>query len=149
LRWPNLDGYSRQARDDFNNIGDVRNLLFLTIEERMMSRDMSGRFGPIYRSLIVAPGRRGPAGLTVYEFTPKSGYLNEVLVIARRSGKTPFVARCLSGPSADESLAPCERDIHFADNLSLTYRFPNALLADWQKIDTAIMVRANEMLKKP
>ena len=43
--------------------GNAATSLFLSIEERMMSRDMSGRFGPIYRSLIVTPGARGPAGL--------------------------------------------------------------------------------------
>jgi hypothetical protein len=147
LRWPQLDGYSSQARDDFNNAGNVRNILFLTIEERMMSRDMSGRFAPIYSSLIVTPGARGPGGLTVYDFSPKSGYLNEVLVAAKRPGKTPFVARCLSGQSAEESLAPCERDVHFADNLSLTYRFPRELLAKWQTLDAVVMARAYEMLK--
>ena len=37
------------------------------------------------------------------------------------------MARCLSGPSAEESLAPCERDIHVGDDLSLSYRFPTEL----------------------
>ena len=42
----------------------------------------------------------------LYGFTEKSGYLNEVLAVAERPGDTPFVARCLSGPSAEQSLAP-------------------------------------------
>ncbi len=147
LRWPKLDGYSQEARDDFNNAKGVRNILFLSFEERMMSRDMSGRFNPIYRSLIVTPGTPGPGGLTVYDFSTKSGYLNEVLVAANRTGKDPFVARCLSGQSAEELLAPCERDVDFADNLSLTYRFPRQLLVDWQTLDAMIVAKAYEMLK--
>ena len=89
LRWPQLDGYSDQTRDDFNNVGNRRNILFLGLEERVMSRDMSGRFAPIYRSLIVMPGRRGPGGLTIYEFSKKSGYLNEILAVAARGTNTP------------------------------------------------------------
>ena len=47
-----------------------------------------------------------------------------MLAVAERPGEDPFVARCLTGASAAESLAPCERDIQLGDDLSLTYRFP-------------------------
>jgi hypothetical protein len=147
LRWPQLDGYSDAARDDFNNARGFRNILFLGFEERMMSRDMSGRFEPIYSALVTRPGKKGPSGLTIYDFEKKSGYLNEVLAVAPRPGRDPFVARCLSGPSAGESLAPCERDVDIGDNLSLTYRFPRELLADWEKLDSAVVAKAEQMLK--
>jgi hypothetical protein len=147
LRWPALDGYSEAARADFNNSGDRRRILFLAFEERIMSRDMSGRYEPIYKSLIVQPGTPGPGDLTVYEFKDKSGYLNEQLVVAARPGKDPFVARCLTGPSAEESLAPCERDVQVGENLSLTYRFPAELLGEWRTLDEAVAVRTALMLK--
>ncbi|TPN29031.1 hypothetical protein FKO01_19900 [Mesorhizobium sp. B2-3-3] len=147
LRYPRMDGYSEAARDDFNHSGTNRNIIFLSFEPRMMSRDMSGRFAPIYSALIVKPGIPGPGGTTVYGFNEKSGYLNEVLVVGKREGKDPFVARCLSGPSAGESLAPCERDIHVGDDLSLTYRFPREFLGDWQTLDAAITAEAGRILK--
>jgi hypothetical protein len=147
LRYPQMDGYSEAARDDFNHTGATRNILFLSFEPQMMSREMSGRFAPIYSALITQPGIAGPGGTTVYGFNEKSGYLNEVLVVAKRPGKAPFVARCLSGPSADESLAPCERDIHVGEDLSLTYRFPKEFLGDWQALDAAIAVEAGRILK--
>lgn len=147
LRWPSLDGYSPEARDDFNNASGKRNILFLGFEARIMSRDMSGRFDPIYRSLIVWPGRQGPGNLTVYDFTRKSGYLNESLAVAARDGKDPFVARCLEGQAAEDSLAPCERDVDIGDDLSLTYRFPRELLADWRFLDAAVMAKAAEMVR--
>ncbi|TIR88603.1 hypothetical protein, partial [Mesorhizobium sp.] len=131
LRYPEMDGYSTAARGDFNHT-TTRKIIFLSFEPRMMSRDMSGRFAPIYSALIVKPGTPGPGGTTLYGFAEKSGYLNEVLAVADRPGKDPFVARCLSGPSAEESLAPCERDIQVGDDLSLTYRFPRELLGNWQ-----------------
>ncbi|WP_421913263.1 hypothetical protein [Mesorhizobium sp.] len=147
LRYPEMDGYSEAARDDFNHTGSAKKIIFLSFEQQMMSRDMSGRFAPIYSALIVQPGRPGPGGTTVYAFNEKSGYVNEVLVVGERPGKDPFVARCLGGPNADESLAPCERDIHVGDNLSLTYRFPKEFVGDWPTLDAAIVAETTRILK--
>jgi hypothetical protein len=147
LRYPQMDGYSEAASGDFNHTGTAKNIIFLSFEQQMMSRDMSGRFAPIYSALIVQPGIPGPGGTTVYSFNDKSGYLNEVLVVGKRQGKDPFVARCLSGPNAGESLAPCERDIHVGGDLSLTYRFPKEFLGDWQAMDAAIAAEAAHVLK--
>lgn len=147
LRYPEMDGYSAAARDDFNHTGSSKDIVFLSFEQQMMSRDMSGRFTPIYSALIAQPGIAGPGGTTLYRFTEKSGYLNELLAVAKRPGKDPFVARCLSGPTAEESLAPCERDIHVGDGLSLTYRFPREFLGDWQALDAAIAAQTAHALK--
>ncbi|MER8954075.1 hypothetical protein NKH98_15290 [Mesorhizobium sp. M0833] len=147
LRYPEMDGYSEAARNDFNHTGPSKDIVFLSFEPQMMSRDMSGRFAPIYSALIAKPGTPGPGSTTLYAFSEKSGYLNEVLAVADRPGKDPFVARCLSGPSADESLAPCERDILVGDNLSLTYRFPREFLGDWQALDAAILGEAARVLE--
>lgn len=146
FRYPEMDGYSAAARDDFNAVGGRRTIIFASFEDRMMSRDMSGRFEPIYKNLVVQPGRSGPGGTTLYDFTEKSGYMNEVLAVAARPGKEPFVARCLSGLAAAQSLAPCERDIHVGNGLSLTYRFPQALLADWQRLDAALATRSESVV---
>jgi hypothetical protein len=147
LRYPQMEGYSLAARGDFDRTGPGKNIIFLSFEEQLMSRDMSGRFAPIYSTLIVKPGTSGPAGLTSYEFSEKSGYLNETLAVAERPGATPFVARCLAGPGAAQSLAPCERDILVGERLSLTYRFPKELLADWKELDAAVAAKAATMLK--
>lgn len=148
FRWPQMDGYSRAASADFNHAGNTRNILFLSLEPQIMSRDMSGRFEPIYRSLIIDPATAGPNGIRFYGFSPKSGYLNETLAVAARSGDEPYVARCLSGDAADESLAACQRDIQLGDGLSLSYRFPKELLADWKALDAAVVARANAMLRR-
>lgn len=147
LHWPELDGYTNAARDDFNHARGARNILFLSFEERIMSRDMSGRLEPIYASMLVRPGTEGPGGTTLYAFDAKSGYLNEVLAVAPLPDGQAFVARCLVGESAAESLAPCERDIHVGDNLSLSYRFPRELLGDWRKLDKAVLSKAVSMLR--
>jgi len=147
MRWPDLNGYSDPARNDFNHSGGSKNILFLTFEEATMSRDMSGRFAPIYNEMIDKPGSPLSKEMTIYDFSKKSGYLDETLAVASRSGDTPFVARCLKGQPAAQSLAPCERDIQLGDGLSLTFRFPVALLQDWPKLEAAIRARAASMLK--
>jgi len=147
LRWPELDGYSDGARDDFNHARGTRRIVFLSFEERIMSRDMSGRLEPIYASMLVRPGEVGPRGTTLYRFDEKSGYLNEMLAVAAGADGSVFVARCLVGEGAAESLAPCERDIHLGDGLSLSYRFPRELLAEWEKLGRAIRATAEAMLK--
>lgn len=147
FRWPQMDGYSRAARGAFNHAEGSRTILFVSLEPRMMSRDMSGRFEPIYKALIAEPPTVGPAGISLYRFSEKSGYLNEELAVAPRDGADPYVARCLTGASAEESLAPCERDVDIGDDLSLSYRFPRELLGEWERLDAAVVARAAAMLK--
>lgn len=147
LRWPDLEGYTDEGREDFNNAGETRTILFLSFAEKMMSRDMSGRLEPIYRSLIEETGKPAPGGLTEYRFTERSGYLNEILVVGDRPAEGSFVARCLSGPSGADSLAPCERDVHLGEELALTYRFPRDLLSDWREMDAAVLAKAAGYLR--
>lgn len=147
LRWPQMDGYSHAARDAFNHTDDDRSILFVALEPRNMSRDMSGRYEPIYRKLIDKSGRPGPGGLRVHRFSADSGYVDEVLVVEDTTSAEPFVMRCLAGAAARESLAPCERDIHVANGLSLTYRIPARLAGEWQKIEVKLREAAASLVK--
>lgn len=147
LRWPDLTGYSRAASDDFNNKDDRRDILFLSFEPQAMSRDMGGRFDPIYRSLVVEPGSAGENGLTLYDFRPDTGYLNEMLAVASQPKGEPFVARCLVAAAARDSLAPCQRDVLVGDELSLNYRFPRELLGDWRSLDAAVIAKARSFIR--
>jgi hypothetical protein len=147
IRWPQLDGYSTEASDDFNHAHGGRSVIFLSFEDRMMSRDMSGRFGPIYSSLIVRPGKAAPAGLTAYALKPEVGYVDEMLIVGDESSARPFVARCLSGEAARQSLAPCERDIHVGRDLNLVYRMPAELAASWRDVDAAVTRLAASFLR--
>ncbi|WP_187970936.1 hypothetical protein [Aquibium microcysteis] len=149
LRWPDLDGYSAAARDDFNHAGGSRNILFVSFEQQIMSRDMSGRFDPIYASLIESEGTPGPAGVTLYGFKPQSGYLDESLAVGPAQAGGRFVARCLTGAVAAESLADCERDVAVGDRLVLVYRFPSRLLGEWKRLDESMLAYARKALKTP
>ncbi|CAG1012566.1 MAG: hypothetical protein F9K19_07125 [Rhizobiaceae bacterium] len=146
LHWPDMTGYSPAAAADFNRPGDQGRILFLRFEPRTMSRDMSGRYDPIYSKLVDPAGTPGPAGVTFHRFKDKAGYLDEVLAVAGTAGE-PLVARCLTGPAAENSFAPCERDLHVGDFLSLTYRFPLGLLSDWQTLDAAVRDKAAALIR--
>lgn len=145
LHWPDLEGYSDQRREAFNNGDADRSIVFLTIAEASMSRDMTGRFEPIYRKLLNANGRRVTPELAAYRFTEASGYRDEELVVG--TGQNPFVARCLSAEAATTSLAPCERDLRIGEELSLTYRFPRAMLTHAAALDAKIRSRAQAWLR--
>ena len=147
LRWPQMDGYSEEARDAFNHVDGGREVLFMSFEEQAMSRDMSGRLEPIYRELISGPGRAGPAGLTIHAFAPETGFVDEVLIVGDDDATRPFVARCLAGDAARQSLAPCERDIHLGDGLSLTYRMPAELAPSWREVEASVREAAARFLQ--
>ena len=148
LRWPDMEGYSDAARDDFNHAGGSRNILFLSFEPRIMSRDMSGRLDPIYRSLIEPRPREGHGGLAYHDFTQASGYLDEMLAVGPREDGTRFVARCLTGTVAVESLADCERDIFVGDDLVMVYRFPSSLLPQWRLLDASVRAFADGSIQR-
>ena len=147
VRWPQMDGYSIAASDAFNHVGGDRSILFVSLEPRMMSRDMSSRFDPIYSLLIEEGARPGPGGLAIHRFSPESGYVDEVLAVAERPGEEPFVMRCLAGAAAKESLAPCERDIHGGKDLSLVYRMPPGLAGEWRAVEAAVRALAGTLLR--
>jgi hypothetical protein len=149
VAWPSMRGYSEPERALFNNSGEAPSLIFMAVDDRMMSRDMSGRFEPIHSTIIERPARRGPADLAIYRFSEKSGYTDESLVVGPVVEGTRFVARCLTGEAGRQSLAPCERDINFGRDLTLTYRFPQRLLAQWASLDEAVRHKAESYLKTP
>ena len=136
LSWPNLSGFNLAEKEIFNGTRSNGRLIFLSFEERVMSRDMSGRFEPIYKFLIEGRGAAGPAGLTRYVLPAKAGYLNEVLYVGPLEGATRFVARC-SEEEKENLIAACERDVQVGGNLSATLRFPVALLGEWRALNAA------------
>ncbi|ERM02834.1 hypothetical protein Q644_14605, partial [Brucella intermedia 229E] len=146
-RWPGLTGYTERDRAIFNLLTPKRHLIFMSIEQRTMSRDMSGRYLPIYAELIESDGKAAPGNLTVHRFLENSGYKGEELVLSDTSnGKPEFVTRCLADNAA-ESFNSCERDVQFGRDLQILYRFPpRSMLGDWKSLDKAVVDFANTHL---
>jgi hypothetical protein len=114
LRWPGLDGYSDAARDDFNHARGSRNIVFLSLEERIMSRDMSGRLEPIYAPMLKRPGKPGPGGVTLYADiwtrswpSPPAGPANPSLRAAWSRNAPPNRWRPASATSTSATISAC------------------------------------------
>jgi hypothetical protein len=148
LSWPKLSGFNLSERQIFNGTHSNGGLIFLSFEERVMSRDMSGRFEPIYKFLIEGTGALGPAGLARYVLPAKAGYLNEVLYVGPLEGESRFVARC-SEEEKENLIAACERDVQVGGNLSATLRFPAELLGKWRALDAAFGPLISQLVRTP
>jgi hypothetical protein len=148
---PSLEGYSAKNKVFFNNEQKAESqLLFITIEPQQMSRDMSGRFDPIYRQLInPMPENTATNGLESYTFKEdRAIFANERLFVGARGEDRPFVARCITGADGDQAIAPCERDVFLANDLSVKYRFPFWLLKDYRILDKQVLGLIDKMIVK-
>ena len=148
VSWPSLSGFNASESAVFNGTAREDRLLFLSFEERVMSRDMSGRFDPIYKYLIEGAGAAGPTGLTRYVLPAKAGYLNEVLYVGETDGAQKFVARC-SEEEKENLIAACERDVQTGRNLSATLRFPVELLGEWRALNAAFDPLVARLVRTP
>jgi hypothetical protein len=139
LTWPEMQGYSNTERSRFNDANRPESLLFLSLSQSTMSKDMSGRLEPIYTQLFDGPPIAYGHGLTLHRLKNTSGYGEEVLLTAERPGKQPFVVRCLL-PSATghTTSGDCQREKHIGRDLTTLYRFSSSLLKDWDHSDAAV-----------
>jgi hypothetical protein len=145
--WPSLDGFTEETRSAFNTTGENRTLMFLSFEQRTLSRDMSGRLEPIYRKMISGPGEPLPNGLSRYKLPESAGFVDEYLLVGPDKGGKAFVARCLGDALAKSTLAACDRDIHVGEDLVMMTRFPSALLSNWQALDYGLESFAASVVK--
>jgi hypothetical protein len=146
--WPRMEGYSESRRPLFDGTSaEPPSLLFISIEPRQMSRDMSGRLAPIYTQLIEPNSENGPvAGMRSHAFkADRAVFADERLFVVGPMDQPVFVARCIDGPQAEDTLAPCERDVFFEDDLTVKYRFPRRLLAEYGALDREVMAFINSM----
>ncbi|WP_377275255.1 hypothetical protein [Rhizobium sp. R86522] len=139
LLWPEMTGYSAKERRRFDDLALSQSLVFLQISQSTMSRDMSGRVEPIYRSLLEPQTSEGPAGLHSHVFRAGTGYEGESLLTATAPDGTAYAIRCLLPSVAEKATSSdCQRDIHVGEDLTVLYRFSSRMLDDWQSIDAAV-----------
>ncbi|SOC85415.1 hypothetical protein SAMN05421890_3911 [Ensifer adhaerens] len=143
LQWPEMKGYDAASAHRFFDISDADSLIFLQLSQSIMTRDMSGRVGPIYSRLFDGPAQQGPAGLALHRFRAGSGYGDEVLLTDPNGGAEPYAVRCvLPATPAQSTGADCQRDVLAGSDLSVQYRFSADLLKDWKKLDETVRAYA-------
>ena len=143
--WPGMSGYSEARRETFTQTRSAHGLVFARVTQATMSRDMSGRFVPIYKRLTDGPPLAGPNGLDSFRLRPGAGYANELMYVERTQSERPYAVRCLvEEPGSDITFTTqtgCQRDILIGKDLSVTYRFSIDLLPHWQEIEHDIRKR--------
>lgn len=144
--WPEGTGYQVENHDAFLDTTDQRKLLFVTLQKRETTLDMTDRFNSIYRSLLDGEPQKGPSGLIVQGLKDGAGYDREVLVFDKQD-QPSYVARCQI--QTDEHAVPiCLRDVFAGRQLSALYRFPLPLLSQWEAIEQLIDQKLSQMVVK-
>lgn len=139
LTWPEMNGYSNGERALFNDATRPESLIFLNLSQSTMSKDMSGRLGPIYSHLFDARPEPGPAGLTRQPLKQNSGYGEEVFFTGILPDGSDYAVRCMMPVIDTQSTsADCQRDIHIGRDLSVLYRFSSRLLPQWQAMEARV-----------
>ena len=145
--WPSLNGYSDELAKDLDSMADNSPLLFVSLEPRTMSKDMTGRIENIYELFFGGPPVDAGNGLVRRAFSSESAFFSEDLYYEANS-PYPFAARCIR--ESDKIAAPiCIRDIHIGHDLMLTYRFHTSLLPQWMTLDRAVRRRFAAMIQRP
>lgn len=146
FHWPSLSGYRDSLSSDFNNSNEDKNLVFITIEPRNMSFDMSGRVTPIYSQFFEGKPVATGSGLVKQPLSAKGGFIDEDLYYAA-SSPYPFATRCVREVASTTPF--CIRDIHVGRNLMLTYRFHQKYLRDWIELEQSIRAITKSMIVSP
>ena len=148
--WPGMAGYSEAKRAIFNQTQSADGLIFARIAQATMSRDMSGRFTPIYKRLTDGAPVAGPNGLDSFRLRSGAGYANELMYVERGNTEQPYAIRCLVEEAGTEpdfnTRTGCQRDILIGHDLSVTYRFSIDLLPHWREIDRDVRSRLEASL---
>jgi hypothetical protein len=139
LTWPEMSGYSNATRSRFNDASQPESLIFLNLSQSTMSKDMSGRLGPIYSHLFDDRPEPGPAGLTLQRLKENTGYGDEVFFTGILPDGSDYAVRCMMPADESQSTgADCQRDIHVGRDLSVLYRFSSRLLPQWQAMEARV-----------
>jgi hypothetical protein len=143
--WPEMSGYSEANKAEFNKTTVNPALIFITLEPRQMSQDMTGRIEPIYSKFLKGEPVKGGYGLMRQTLSQEGGFYNEDLWFEVNS-PYPFAARCMRADT-DGAAPYCLRDIHVGQGLSVTYRFHLSLIGEWLAIDAAVRAQVKAMLR--
>ncbi|MEO0329780.1 MAG: hypothetical protein AAF217_14425 [Pseudomonadota bacterium] len=144
LHWPRLSGYQDNLKTAFSRTSDLSDLIFLSIEPRSMSIDMSGRIEPIYRRFFEGDAQSVSPGLIKQKLSREGGFIDEDLYF-EASSTYPFAARCVRENSSVGNPL-CMRDIHVGRDLMVTYRFHKKHLINWKVLDQSIRSYVDQRL---
>ncbi|HEX3484669.1 MAG TPA: hypothetical protein VHT51_06385 [Micropepsaceae bacterium] len=144
---PDLKGYTLDAAPDLTANSPQSRIVDILLKPGQTVLSEKERMDRIYGAQVEDPnGKPGPYGLQQYMFRADSGYHDQDLFVGVTEAG-PAVFLC-SKPAPDVTSPSCLRDLPFAGNLTLSYRFKRGHLAEWRKIDSGIRMRLSEFRDK-
>ena len=138
LSFPEFAGRGRDTAARFDTPDLAPDILYLTIAPRQDGWDSASRLATVYARFFVGEPWDGPAGLQGRRLSPKSGYGDEEIWM-EPGVVHPFVARCFP-LTPGEPPTVCLNDTNHG-SLSVSLRFPKALLAQWRDLDAGLDIR--------
>ena len=133
--WPELEGYSAVNSSAFAD-GTSDRIVHLSLRPRDATLDEAARLRAVYGKLFAGEPSAGPEGLVVRRLGVGSGYDGEE-VYYQPDAAAPFVARCLAEDGRGLPLT-CLREVQAGTGLSVTQRFPKALIGQWRALDARL-----------
>ncbi len=142
---PDLDPYSlRHDQDFFTNDAD-NPVVYFQISLNRQPMTEAERVSLLYfEGLESGEGEEMPFGLTFYRFRSNSSYADQDLFLRVEDDGAVVALIC----SRESELVPspnCRRDLEIPGNLTMSYRFKRAHLADWESIDTGLQELVEEL----
>ena len=145
---PDLRGYSASDSQALASNAADSEVLYLGLREERFNVSEKERLERIYLVQVVSrEGVPGPHGLKQYTFKPQTGYRDDDLLVGETDAG-PAALRC----TRKSKIAPspnCLREILLAPNVTLTYRFKRAHLAEWKEIDAGVRKLIASFTRKP
>jgi hypothetical protein len=146
VMWPSMSGFDKDKAEQFAAFGKGSNVVLLDIGRNAHGETMHDRLDPVYRRLARGEEGTGPAGLRVLTLSSPIGARDQI--VYEPGSEAGFIARCRQPLS--ETIAVCTARKVLPGDLLLTYRFEEAHLANWGRLERRAveLVRALELRKK-
>lgn len=134
MAWPYLT--PAIGSQDAGTFSSTRQTLIVELEHSPGRESMRARLEPFYRRLARGGELNGPNGLKILTLSSRSAATPDLIAYDpdRPNG---FIARCMTTKSTQQ--ATCYRAVVFSPGLELRYRFDQDLLAEWRRIDDAVI----------
>lgn len=136
---PDLKPWSSANAGAFSsNLADAKVIHFaLTVDRARLT--YQDKFQRGIKPLADNPeGEPGPFGLTMYKFSPGTGYDNTEWFSAKLADGSELVMRCDASANPDFG-SNCMRVTRLRNNVGFSYKFKRSQLSSWKQADTALM----------
>lgn len=136
---PNIEPWSAAKAGEFSSNLSGAKVIRFTLAVDRARLEYEKKFDKGIRPLADEPdGTPGPFGLTMYKFSPGTGYEQTEWFSAARANGTMVVIRCDASANKDFG-SNCMSVTRIRDDIGLTYRFKRSQLEHWKATDVKLM----------